>query len=39
MGSGSGSRKMRRIVSRNKKIARIKRRIASAKTHKPAKKG
>ena len=36
MGSGSKSRKMRRIESRNKKIARIKRRITAAA--KPAPK-
>jgi hypothetical protein len=36
MGSGSKTPKMRRIVARNKKIARIKRRIAAAA--KPATK-
>lgn len=35
MGRGSQSRKMRRIVSRNKKLARIKRRISASKAVQP----
>lgn len=37
MGSGSVSRKMRRKVSRNKKIERIKRRIAAGKAARQTK--
>lgn len=35
MGRGSQSRKMRRIVSRNKKLARIKRRISASRAAQP----
>ncbi len=35
MGSGSVTKKMRRIKSRNKKIGRIKKVIAAAKAAKP----
>lgn len=38
MGSGSRTPKMRRIDSRNKKMARIKRQITAAKTAAAAKK-